>query len=71
MKYQFSNYNFDIDYINRFLNTIDSHQNTILDLLKYEVDEKKSEQYEKDLNLISNFRIQLTKYQGFLNKHSQ
>ena len=49
-------------------NSISQEQNTLQNLLKNEEDEKKSKKYEKDLILISNLLIQLTKYQNYLNK---
>ena len=69
MKYQFSNYSFSTHYINRFYNILNSHKNTIHQLLEIEEDEKKFEQYEKDLKFISNFESQLRDYQSFLSKH--
>ena len=69
MKYQFSNYSFSIHYINRFHNILNSHKYTIHQLLEIEEDEKKFEQYEKDLKFISNFESQLMKYENFLATH--
>ena len=54
--------------LDQLYNSISQEQNTLQNLLKNEEDEKKSKKYEKDLILISNLLIQLTKYQNYLNK---
>ena len=54
--------------LDQLYNSISQEQNTLQNLLKNEEDEKKSKKYEKDLVLISNLLIQLTKYQNYLNK---
>lgn len=54
--------------LDQVYNSISQQQSTLQNLLKNSEDEKKSKQYEKDLILISNLLIQLTKYQSYLNK---
>jgi hypothetical protein len=54
--------------LDQLYNSISQEQSTLQNLLKNEEDEKKSKKYEKDLILISNLLIQLTKYQNYLNK---
>jgi hypothetical protein len=56
--------------LDQLYNSISQQQSTLQNLLKNSEDEKKSKQYEKDLILISNLLIQLTKYQSYLNRHS-
>jgi hypothetical protein len=54
--------------LDQLYNSITQEQNTLQNSLKNEEDEKKSKKLERDLILISNLLIQLTKYQNYLNK---
>ena len=56
------------NHCDQLYNQVLTEQNNIQNLMKNEEDEKKSKKYEKDLILISNLLIQLTKYQNYLNK---
>ena len=56
------------NHCDQLYNQVLTEQNNIQNLMKNEEDEKKSKKYERDLVMISNLLVQLTRYSSYVNK---